>query len=60
MWFLLQVLIFLAAMASNFAWPWAPNPYVAALIGVALAVGATQIVTGIQYLAAVLRRNRRP
>jgi len=38
----------------------APNPYVAALIGVGLAIGATQIVTGIQFLAAVLRRNRRP
>jgi hypothetical protein len=31
-----------------------------ALIGVGLAIGATQIVTGIQFLAAVLRRNRRP
>jgi hypothetical protein len=53
-------LIFFAVMASNIAWHWAPNPYVAALIGVGLAIGATQIVTGIQYLAAVLRRNRRP
>jgi hypothetical protein len=60
MWFLLQALIFFAVMASNIAWHWAPNPYVAALIGVGLAIGATQIVTGIQYLAAVLRRNRRP
>ena len=59
-WFLLQALIFFAVMASNIAWDWAPNPDVAALIGVALAIGATQIVTGIQYLAAVLRRNRRP
>jgi hypothetical protein len=60
MWFLLQALIFFAAMASYIAWHWARNPYVAALIGAALAIGATQIVTGIQYLAAVLRRNRRP
>jgi hypothetical protein len=45
-------------LASNIAWHWAPNPYVAALIGVGLAIGATQIV--IQFLAAVLRRNRRP
>jgi hypothetical protein len=60
MWFLLQALIFFAVMASNIAWNWAPNPYVAALIGVGLAIGATQIVTGIQFLAAVLRRNRRP
>jgi hypothetical protein len=60
MWFLLQALIFFAVMASNIAWHWALNPYVAALIGVGLAIGATQIVTGIQYLAAVLRRNRRP
>jgi len=60
MWFLLQALIFFAVMASNIAWDWAPNPYVAALIGVGLAIGATQIVTGIQFLAAVLRRNRRP
>ena len=30
------------------------------LIGVGLAIGATQIVTGIQFLAEVLRRNRRP
>jgi hypothetical protein len=44
-------LIFFAAMASNIAWHWATNPYVAALIGVG---------TGIHYLAAVLRRNRRP
>jgi hypothetical protein len=51
MWFLLQALIFFAAMASNIAWHWAPNPYVAALIGVG---------TGIHYLAAVLRRSRRP
>jgi len=60
MWFLLQALIFFAVMASNFAWDWAPNLYVAALIAVGLAIGATQIVTGIQFLAAVLRRNRRP
>jgi hypothetical protein len=60
MWFLLQALIFFAVMASNFTWDWAPNLYVAALIAVGLAIGATQIVTGIQYLAAVLRRNRRP
>jgi hypothetical protein len=59
-WFLVQALIFFAAIASNIAWHWAPNLYVAALIGVGLAVGATQIVTGIQYLAALLRRNRRP
>jgi hypothetical protein len=52
--------IFFAVMASNIAWHWAPNNYVAALIGVGLAIGATQIVTGIQFLAAVLRRNRRP
>ena len=39
-WFLLQALIFFAVMASNIAWDWAPNPYVAALIGVALAIGA--------------------
>jgi hypothetical protein len=60
MWFLLQALIFFAVMASNFAWDWAPNLYVAALIAVGLAIGATQIVTGIQFLTAVLRRNRRP
>jgi len=47
-------------MASNIAWDWAPNLYVAALIAVGLAIGANQIVTGIQYLAAVLRRNGRP
>jgi hypothetical protein len=57
---MLQALIFFAVMATNIAWGWAPNFYVAALIGVGLAIGATQIVTGIQYLAAVLRRNRRP
>jgi hypothetical protein len=57
---MLQALIFFAVMATNIAWDWAPNFYVAALIGVGLAIGATQIVTGIQYLAAVLRRNRRP
>jgi hypothetical protein len=50
MWFLLQALIFFAVMASNIAWDWAPNPYVAALIGVGLAIGATQIVTGIRFL----------
>jgi hypothetical protein len=60
MWFLLQALIFFAVMASNIAWHWAANNYVAALIGVGLVIGATQIVTGIQFLAAVLRRNRRP
>jgi hypothetical protein len=59
-WFLLQALIFFAVMASNIAWDWAPNLYVAALIAVGLAIGANQIVTGIQYLAAVLRRNGRP
>jgi len=48
MWFLLQALIFFAVMAS------------AAVIGAGLAIGASQIVTGIQFLAAVLRRNRRP
>ena len=60
MWFLLQALIFFVVMASNIDWHWAPNLYVAALIGVGLAIGATQIVTGIQFLSAVLRRNRRP
>jgi hypothetical protein len=34
MWFLLQALIFFAVMASNFAWHWTSNPYVAAVIGV--------------------------
>ena len=41
-WFLVQALIFFAVMASNIAWDWAPNPYVAALIGVALAIGAVR------------------
>ena len=55
MWFLLQALIFFAVMASNIAWHIGRRIfYVAALIGVGLAIGAIQIVTGIQYLAAVL------
>jgi hypothetical protein len=34
MWFLLQALVFFVVMASNIVWHWAPNAYVAALIGV--------------------------
>jgi hypothetical protein len=43
MWFLLQSSIMFAVMASNIHWNWTPNGYLAGLIGVALAYGATRL-----------------
>ena len=60
MWFLLQALIFFAVMASNIAWHWAPNNYVAALIGVGWPLARPRSSPGSSFLAAVLRWNRSP
>lgn len=41
MWFLLQSLIIFAVMASNIAWKWTENGYLASLIGAGAAFFAT-------------------
>jgi len=38
MWFLLQSVIIFAVVASNIHWQWTPNPYLAGLIGIGMAL----------------------
>jgi hypothetical protein len=54
MWFILQSLIVFAVMASNIAWQWTPNSYLAGL----LAVGAAFFVTmGVNQLLLWARKK---
>lgn len=45
MWLLFQSVIMFAVMASNIAYKWTPNPYLAGVIGCALAFGATVAIS---------------
>ena len=47
---LLQASIVFAVCASNIHWHWTPNGYLASLIGVGLAYGATWLVTALLSL----------
>jgi hypothetical protein len=58
MWFLFQGLIIFAVMASNIHWQWTPNGYLAGLIGVGLAYGATHLLT--QYRISRDKRRQEP
>jgi hypothetical protein len=44
MWFLLQISIMFAVMASNVYWEGTPNKYLAGLIAVGCAYGATMLL----------------
>jgi hypothetical protein len=55
MWWLLQSSIIFAVMASNIHWHWTPNGYLAGLIGVGLAYGATLVLS---YLGSLFPFNR--
>lgn len=44
MWFLLQVPIMFAVMASNVHWQWTPNGYLAGAIGAGAAFVATLVL----------------
>jgi hypothetical protein len=47
MWFLLKASVIFAVCASNIHWHWTPNGYLASLIGVGLAYGATWLLTAL-------------
>ena len=56
MWFLIQSLIIFAVVgSSNIHWQWTPNGYLAGLIGVALAYGATVLLG---YLTSLFKTKR--
>jgi len=57
MWFLLQISIIFAVMASNIYWQWTPNGYLAGLIGVGLAYGATGLITQYRISRDKRRQN---
>jgi hypothetical protein len=44
MFWIFQGLIIFAVIASNIAWQWTPNPYLAGLIGVGVAYLATRVI----------------
>lgn len=48
MYFLLQSSIIFAVVASNIRWHWTPNGYLAGLIGVGLAYGATALLSALR------------
>jgi hypothetical protein len=55
MWFLLQASIIFAVCASNIRWHWTPNGYLAGLIGVVVAYGATVLLS---YITSLLKTKR--
>jgi F0F1-type ATP synthase assembly protein I len=55
MYFLLQSLIVFAVMASNIAWHWTPNSYLAGVIGFIAALLAT---VGLSNLLLWARKQR--
>ncbi|MCS3449528.1 hypothetical protein M2222_001651 [Bradyrhizobium elkanii] len=59
MWHLFQSLVIFAVIASNIAYHWTPNGYLASAIGVGLAWVLTQIVNELPHTLDGLRRRRR-
>ena len=55
MWFLIQSAIIFAVVGSNIHWQWTPNGYLAGLIGVVLAYGATVLLS---YLTSLFKTKR--
>jgi hypothetical protein len=55
-WFLLQSLIIFAVMASNIAWQWTTNAYLAGVLGFIAALLAT---VGLSNLLLWARQKRR-
>jgi hypothetical protein len=53
MFFLLQSSIIFAVMASNIAYQWTPNGYLAGIIGVGLAWVSTRLI----YSVLIWRKN---
>jgi F0F1-type ATP synthase assembly protein I len=60
MWFLLQSLIVFAVMASNIAWQWTPNAYLAGVIGFIAALLATVGLSNLLLWARKQRRQQPP
>ncbi|MCS3517060.1 hypothetical protein [Bradyrhizobium elkanii] len=58
MWHLFQSLVIFAVIASNIAYHWTPNAYLASAIGVGLAWVLTQIVSELPQTLKGLRRRR--
>jgi len=54
MWLLLQSLIMFAVMASNIAWHWTPNGYLAGILGW---IAALLVTVGLNGLGDLLRRR---
>lgn len=59
MWFLFQCVIVFAVGASNIAYRWTPNPYVAGLIGIGAAYGATLLVLTAKERISQYQRAKR-
>lgn len=55
MWRLFQTAIIGAVLGSNIQWQWTPNPYLAAVIGIGCAYGATWLLS---RLIDLLRARR--
>ena len=53
MWLLLQSLIMFAVVASNIHWHWAPNGYLAGILGW---IAALLVTVGLNGLGDLLRR----
>lgn len=58
MWFLLQSLIVFAVMASNIAWQWTPNTYLAGVLGFIAALLATVGLSNLLLWARKQPSNR--
>jgi hypothetical protein len=59
MMFLLQSLVIFAVISSNIHWQWTPNRYLAGMIGVALAFGATVAMNQLLLWTGKKRRQQR-
>ena len=57
MLYILQLLIVFAVGASNIYWQWTPNPYLAAVIGVLVAIAISAFIIA---TAKLIRRLRQP
>lgn len=55
LWMLFQATIIFAVISSNIYWHWTPNGYLASLIGIGLAFGATVSINGVASLVLRLR-----
>lgn len=62
MWYVFQLLIFIAVMFANIHWQWTPNGYLASLIGIGTAFATTwlllKLLDGLRLLSDARRLRR--